>query len=431
MNKEFLDTIKSAHFVGIGGIGVSALARMMLLRGVVVRGSDRGPSLVTEKLEHEGVQIFFGHDAKNLAPDTDVVIYSPAITNDNPELIKARELQIPTYTYPEALGMISRGMRTIAISGTHGKTTTTAMVAEVFIEARLDPTVVVGSLLKKSGSNFIPGSSNLFVVEACEYKRSFLSLSPEILVITNIDNDHLDYYGSIEGIQTAFAEIVAKVPARGAIVCNPDDERVAPVLANAKAKIVNYTKERLEVSLNVSGNHNISNAKAALAVSRILGVDEQSAICGILKFEGTWRRMEHKGKTVEGALVYDDYAHHPTEIRATLQGFRAKYPTGNIRVVFQPHLYSRTKLLFDDFVESFSDADEVLVAPIYAAREEVDPTITSDSLAAAIRERRPQTSTFADTGALNEFLSKSITENDIIVTMGAGDIYKVGEALIK
>lgn len=430
MNQEFLDNIKSAHFIGIGGIGVSALARMMLLRGIIVRGSDRGPSLITEKLVNEGAEIFFGHDAKNLAVDADVVIYSPAITTENPELSGARERNIPTYTYPEALGMISRGMRTIAVSGTHGKTTTTAMIAEILISAGLDPTVVVGSLLKNSGSNFIYGTSNLFVVEACEYKRSFLNLSPEILVITNIDNDHLDYYGTIEGIQAAFAEMIAKVPAHGTIVCNPNDPRVKPALKKAQASIVDYTQEILNTPLQVSGDHNIANAKAALAVARILGIPDSGAREGVLKFGGTWRRMEHKGQTAQGAMVYDDYAHHPTEIRATLQGFRAKYPEGNIRVVFQPHLYSRTKLLFHDFSESFSDANEVFVAPIYAAREEPDLTITNHALGDAIRSHGVETTSFDEMPALKKLLNETLAENDIIVTMGAGDIYKVGEALI-
>lgn len=429
MNQEFLNTIKSAHFIGIGGIGVSALARMMLLRGIIVRGSDRGPSLITERLAQDEAEIFFGHDAKNLATDADVVIYSPAIAKENPELNAARERNIPTYTYPEALGMVSRGMRTIAVSGTHGKTTTTAMIAEILLSANLDPTVVVGSLLKNSGSNFIYGTSNLFVVEACEYKRSFLSLAPEILVITNIDNDHLDYYGTMEGIQDAFAEMVAKVPARGAIICNPNDERVKPVLKNAQASVVDYTQEVLNAPLQVPGDHNISNAKAALAVVRILGVSVVDAQEGILKFAGTWRRMEHKGQTAQGAMVYDDYAHHPTEIRATLQGFRAKYPEGNIRVIFQPHLYSRTKLLFDDFVQSFADADEILIAPIYAAREENDPSITSEKLALAIQTRKQNVSFFNDLQNLENFLHKTIGKDDVIVTMGAGDIYKIGEKL--
>lgn len=430
MNEQFLKDIHAAHFIGIGGIGVSAVARMMLGRGVSVTGSDRAPSLVTEKLEADGARIFFGHDAKHLAPEVDLVVYSPAIPDDNPELVAAYERGIQVLSYPEALGMISRGMRTVAVSGTHGKTTTTAMIAEVLVGAKLSPTVIVGSLLK-SGSNFVAGTSDIFVVEACEYKRSFLNLAPEILVITNIDNDHLDYYGTIEGVQKAFAELVEKVPAHGAIVCDPSDPRVAPVLAKAAARIVDYTKENLTILLAVSGEHNIKNAKAALAVVRILGVGGEEAEKFLAQFEGTWRRMEYKGKMESRALVYDDYAHHPTEVKATLQGFRAKYPEGNIRVVFQPHLYSRTKLLLNDFAQSFNDADEVIVAPIYAAREANDPEISADILATEISKHHKNAHVVGGFPDIEKYLRDTATTSDVIITMGAGNIYKVGESLIK
>lgn len=429
MNEEFLKNIHSAHFVGIGGIGVSAVARLMLSRGVKVSGSDRDQSPITEKLEGEGAKVFIGHDAKHVPEDCDLVVYSPAVPEDNPELVVAHARGVQTLSYPEALGMISRGMRTIAVSGTHGKTTTTAMIAGILVGARVDPTVIVGSLLK-SGSNFIAGASDIFVVEACEYKRSFISLSPEILVITNIDNDHLDYYGTIEGVQQAFTEMVEKVPAPGAIVCDPSDPLVAPVLMNASARIVDYTKENLTTVLAVPGEHNKKNAKTALAVARILGVGENEACALLAGFQGTWRRMEYKGKMENGALIYDDYAHHPTEIKATLQGFRAKYPGGHIRVVFQPHLYSRTKLLLNDFAESFGDADEVIVAPIYAAREKPDPEISAEILEQEIAKHHPSARAFDDFSVIESHLRDTVTPNDIVITMGAGDIYKVGEKLL-
>lgn len=431
MSDDFLKNIHHAHFIGIGGIGVSAIAKMFLLRGVSVVGSDREPSLVTEKLEADGARIYFGHDAKHLEPNTDLVVYSPAVPKDNPELVVAREKGIQILSYPEALGVISRGMRTVAVSGTHGKTTTTAMIAEILVGANLSPMVIVGSLLK-SGTNFIAGDSDIFVVEACEYKRSFLNLTPEILVITNIDNDHLDYYGTIEGVQKAFAEFVEKVPVSGVIVCNPNDPLVAPVLSKAIARIVDYTKENITVALAVSGDHNIKNAKVALAVARIFGIEGNSAEKSLAQFQGTWRRMELKGKTESGALVYDDYAHHPTEIKATLQGFRAKYPAGGrIRVVFQPHLYSRTKLLLNDFAQSFGDADEVIVAPIYAAREANDPEISAEILATEIAKHHACARAGGDFSAIVKYLHDIVQAGDVIVTMGAGDIYKMGEALIK
>lgn len=434
MNEEFLKNIHVAHFIGIGGIGVSAVARLMLSRGVSVSGSDLALASIIEKLESDGAMVFVGHDGKNVPTECDLVVYSPAVKVDNPELLVAQERGVQTLSYPEALGMISQGMRTVAVAGTHGKTTTTAMIAEVLVGAQLIPTVIVGSLLKSSGSNFIAGKSDIFVVEACEYKRSFLNLSPEILVVTNIDNDHLDYYGSIEGIQQAFAEMVAKVPSTGAIVCDPSDALVAPVLTKAVARVIDYTKENISVPLAVSGEHNIKNAKAALAVARLYGVEEMEAETLLAKFEGTWRRMENKGVTASGALVYDDYAHHPTEIKATLQGFRAKYPEGRIRVVFQPHLYSRTKLLLNDFAQSFSDADEVMVAPIYAAREANDPTITAEILAQCIvdEQKAPGLRVWAmlDFLAIETYLRDTAGKGDIIITMGAGDIFKIGESLL-
>lgn len=431
MNEEFLKNIHVAHFVGIGGVGTSAVARMLLARGVAVSGSDREPSPNTEKLIAEGVKVFFGHDASNVPNKCDLVAFSPAVRMDNPELVVAAERGIRVLSYPRVLGIISEGMRTVAVSGTHGKTTTTAMISEILVGAKLSPTVIVGSILKKTGSNFVLGTSNLFVAEACEYQRSFMNLSPEILVITNIDNDHLDYYGTIEGVQKAFAEFAEKVPATGAIVCDPSDPFVAPVLAKASARIVDYTKENIIVPLQVAGEHNIKNAKTAIAVAKILGVDGIEATRLLALFGGTWRRMERKGSTKDGALVYDDYAHHPTEIKATLQGFRAKYSKWRIVVVYQPHLYSRTKTLLKDFAQSFTDADEVIVAPIYAAREAVDPEISSEILAEEIRAHNPNVHAGANFAEIENYLRDTITENDVVVTMGAGDIYKVGESLLE
>lgn len=431
MNEQFLKDIYIVHFVGIGGIGVSAVARMMLGRGIRVSGSDREPSPVTDKLETEGVTIFIGHDVTNVPDGCDLVIHSPAVPAENPELQAAHDRGIKSISYPEALGMMSQGMRTIAISGTHGKTTTTAMIAEILVGANLSPTVIVGSLLKKTGSNFIAGNSNIFVVEACEYKRSFLNLTPEILVITNVDNDHLDYFGTIKGVQAAFTELAEKVLASGFIVCDPSSPLIEPVLINVSARIVDYTKETITTPLTVHGDHNSENAKAALAVARILGVESKEAEKLVGQFSGTWRRMEHKGRTESGAEVYDDYAHHPTEIKATLQGFRSKYPSVRIRVVFQPHLYSRTKLLLNEFAESFSNADEVIIAPIYAAREENDIEIGADILATEISKHHKNAHVVGGFPDIEKYLRGTTEAGDVMITMGAGNIYKVGEDLLK
>ncbi len=431
MQEAFLNTIKKVHFIGIGGIGVSAIARMMLGRGVAVSGSDRAPSLITERLENLGATVFFGHDASQVEGDVSLVVYSPAISHDNPELVRARELGIPSYSYPEMLGKVSEGLRTVAVSGTHGKTTTTAMIAEMLIAVEKNPTVIVGSLLK-SGSNFIPGESNLFVVEACEYKRSFLNLSLEILVITNIDSDHLDYYKDLDDIISAFHELAMKVPTHGFIVADLSNESTRRALEGISAQVVNYRDVLPGTSLKLSvlGEHNERNARAALAVAQILGIALSEALDAVKIFEGTWRRQEYKGETATGALVYDDYAHHPTEIRATLQGFRARFPDRQIHVVFQPHLYSRAKLLLDDFSKSFTDANNVVVAPIYAAREAVDPSITSDILSAAIASQGVPAQAFENFSSIETHLRATSQKGDIILTMGAGDIHKVGEALL-
>lgn len=288
----------------------------------------------------------------------------------------------------------------------------------------------MGSILKKWGDNFVAGESDIFIVEACEYKRSFLCLSPEVLVITNIDNDHLDYYGTIEGVQKAFQELVEKVPVSGVIVCDPHDPCVAPVLVNARARIIDYTKENITIPLSVSGEHNIKNAKVALAVAQVFGIAGEVANRVLGDFQGTWRRMEFNGKTKGGVLVYDDYAHHPTEVRASLQGFRSKYPTNHICVVFQPHLYSRTKLLFNEFTQSFGDANEVIVAPIYAAREANDPEISAEILVQKISEHHLSARVGGDFSSIETYLRETLVAGDVVVTMGAGDVFKIGEQFV-
>ena len=300
-----LSKVKKAHFTGIGGIGVSAIARMMLAEGKIVSGSDVSDSAIIDELRKLGAKIFLGHNADNVAEDVDLLVYTPALTADNPELKKAVELGVPTFSYPEMLGLISKNKYTIAVSGAHGKTTTTAMIAKILIDAGLDPTVIVGSLLKDQGSNFVAGKSEYFVVEACEYKKSFLTLNPKIIVITNIDNDHLDYYGNLENIKKAFGEFAAKLPEEGYLVCDQNDENLKDIIKEVKFKIIDYTKIKINnnFSLKIPGWHNIKNAQAAVAVAKILGVDFKKAENSLESFEGTWRRFEFKGETKNGVLV--------------------------------------------------------------------------------------------------------------------------------
>lgn len=427
---NIFNKIKRIHFIGIGGVGISAVARMMILGGKEISGSDVNESKITKELKNLGVKIYTGHKKENLESDTDLVIHTIAIPENNCELVKARKLKIEMLSYPEILGLISKNLYTIAISGTHGKTTTTAMTAKVFMDGQLNPTVTIGSLLKDLKSNFIAGDSKYFIVEACEYKRSFLNLQPKILAITNIDNDHLDYYKNLEDIQRGFSELVSKVPTDGFLVCNSNNPTVKPILKSARCRVVDYTKVNKKLQLKFPGIHNIENAKIAFAIGRITGIKEEKIIKSLENFSGTWRRFDFKGTTRNGALIYDDYAHHPTEIKTTLKSFKEKFPNRRLIVIFQPHLFSRTKILLRDFAESFNDVDEIVITPIYAAREKPDKTINSSILAEKIKCNGKTIKCFKNFDTLVNYLGTNTHKDDIVLTMGAGDIYKVGERLV-
>lgn len=429
MKNDLFKEIKKAHFIGIGGIGVSALARMMILLGKEVTGSDQAANLATQKIEQAGGRVFIGHGSGNLLENVDIVIYSPAIPQNNSELIKAKKIDIPCYSYPQALGLISKNRYTLAVAGTHGKTTTTAMLADILIQAEKDPTVVVGSFLSQQRENFILGQSSYFIVEACEYKKSFLKLKPDILIITNIDADHLDYYGSLKKIIRSFAKLIKKVPEDGYIIVDMSDSNIQKALdlVKPKAKAIDYSRQNLEVELKVPGEHNKLNAQAALAAAQVLEINQKYINQALQDFSGTWRRFEYKGETGQGALVYDDYAHHPTEIRATLAAVREKFPSKKIIVVFQPHLYSRTKFLLDDFAQSFNQADKIIVADIYAAREKFDETIHSQDLVKKIGDKANYISDFE---RIAEQINKCADKNALVIILGAGDIFKIAKKLV-
>ena len=435
-----LNKIKNVHFIGIGGIGISAVARMMLHDGKKVTGQDMQDGEVVQELLKAGVDIKIGQSYQNIPEDVDLIVYTIAIDTYDPELaVKIKnQNKIPVRSYPEMLHILSDDKYTIAISGTHGKTTTTAMIAQVLCDTGNDPTVIVGSLLIGTKSNFIAGKSKYLVVEACEYRRSFLNINPKILIITNIDEDHLDYYKDIEDIKNAFHELAMKVPVDGYVVCNPDDKNIADVIKGVNAQIVNYHDFfDVNLKLKIPGEHNRKDAAAALAVANILNISKEGTQEALLGFPGTWRRFEYKGETLEGARVYDDYAHHPTEISATLEGFRELYPRSdgwNITVIFQPHLFSRTKLLLDDFAKSFVLADSILLLPIYYAREEDDGTISSSILSNEINKYQNN----LNSEAFNNFedaekavRAKILTNKDIVVTMGAGEAFKIADNLVK
>lgn len=419
--------MKKIHFIGIGGIGMSALAQYFKDQGERVTGSDKEASPVTELLEQKGIKVLIGQSAENVPADAVVVIYSDAVPEDNPERAQARELGVPQKSYFEMLGEVSEGKRTIAVSGTHGKTTTTGMLARILRDAGASPTAIVGSIVKDFGSNYLHGESDLFIVEACEYRDHLLELSPRVLVITNLEWDHTDFFLSLEALQETFRKAIKRVPADGAIVTDPHNKNIAPLLADAKARVVDYTKEPA-YELHLPGEFNQMNARAAALAARVVLPDISDDVIknALADFHGTWRRFEYKGKTASGADVYDDYAHHPTAVQETLRALRGK-TKGKIIVAFHPHLYSRTKDLLEGFSAAFRDADQVYIAPIYAAREKDDGTISSEMLAERIRANGTD-AVALDFGAIEAKLREA-GEGDTIMTMGAGDIYKVADAI--
>lgn len=426
-----LGKIKKAHFIGIGGIGISAVARMMLGEGKQVSGNDTAQGAVVDELVKLGATFTIGQSIDLVPKDADIVVYTKAIEVADPKFLdELKMLGVPALSYPETLTIISKNKYTIAVSGTHGKTTTTAMIANVLLETKTDPTVIVGSMLISHNSNFIGGLGQYLVVEADEYRRAFLNLHPKILIITNIDKDHLDYYKDLEDIQSAFHELALRIPADGFIVCNPSLPNVTPVLDGVTAKVVDYAQVGDVPTLQFPGKHNIENAQIALAVAEVLGLDQALTRHALIDFKGTARRFEFKGESSNGALVYDDYAHNPQKVRAAIAGAREKFPGQKIIAVFQPHLFSRTKLLLNEFAESFGDATEVIVLPIYPARETDDGSINSARLAQEIGKYHGSVQVLDFDQAIT-YVKENTDKEDVVITIGAGEAYKVGEALLR
>jgi UDP-N-acetylmuramate--alanine ligase len=421
---------KKVHFVGIGGIGISGLAQLFLDQGIVVTGSDRAMSPVTDLLERKGITVLTPQRADNVPEDADLVVYSDAVVEGSegyPERLRARELGITEQSYFEALGDVSKGRKTVAVAGTHGKTTTTGMLARILVDAGASPTAVVGSIVRDFSSNYVGGESDLFVVEACEYKDHLLQLFPQILVVTNLEWDHTDYFPSLQALQATFKQAIERVPKDGYVVTDPHNPNIAPLLEGIHARVVDYTLEPA-YPLQLMGVFNQNNARAAAAASRLAypSVSETGIRTSLAAFHGTWRRLEYKGTTAQGAEVFDDYAHHPTAVAATLEALRAKVP-GRIIVAFHPHLYSRTRDLLDEFATAFTDADKVLIAPIYAAREVDDGSISSEILASRIRANGVDATALDFDAIENELRNAGPT--DTVITMGAGDIYKIADSI--
>ena len=446
------------YFVGIGGISMSGLAEVLREEGFRVSGSDKQKSPLTEMLESKGIRIFYGQEKSNITPDIDCAVFTSAIHPDNPEYIAVHELGIPALSRAELLGQMMRNYEMpVAVSGTHGKTTTTSMLSEILLGADLDPTLSIGGILKSIGGNIRVGHSGYFVTEACEYTNSFLSFFPKIGVILNIEEDHLDFFKDLADIRSSFHRFAALLPADGALVINGGIDRLSEITEGLSCRVITFGSspdcdyhptditfdekgcpsftvcspaegEPLRVALGVPGEHNILNALAALAVSDLLGVERAKACTALAGFHGTDRRFEYKGR-LGGVTIIDDYAHHPTEITATLRA-AANYPHNRIWCVFQPHTYSRTKAFMKDFAKALSLADRVVLADIYASRETDTLGISSRTLLSELKALGCECNYFPSFDEIEKFLLQNCINGDLLITMGAGDVHKIGENLL-
>ncbi|MBS7304012.1 MAG: UDP-N-acetylmuramate--L-alanine ligase [Lachnospiraceae bacterium] len=447
----------SAYFIGIGGISMSGLAEILLSRGFTVSGSDRTRSHLTELLEQKGAVVHYGQRAENITSDIDLIVYTAAISKDNPEWIAMEQSGIPSLSRAELLGEIMCNFKLpAAVSGTHGKTTTTSMISEILLNADTDPTLSIGGILKSIDGNIRVGHSEYFVTEACEYTNSFLHFHPKISIILNIEEDHLDFFKNIEEIRGSFHRFALLLPEDGRLIINHEIDCVDEITSGISCPFITYgfdsscdyyatdivynelgypsfiihSKEFPDspVTLAVPGKHNVSNALAAIAYSDCMGIDRETALAALNGFTGTERRFEKKGE-VAGITIIDDYAHHPTEITATLHA-ASNYPHRKLWCVFQPHTYTRTQAFLTEFADALTLADHVVLADIYAAREKNTIGISSLDLCKLVQKRGTPCDYFSSFDEIENFLLENCTQGDLLITMGAGDIVKVGEKLL-
>ena len=446
------------HFIGIGGISMSGLAEILHDRGFKVSGSDMKSSPLTKHLESLGISVQVPQKRENIVPGIELCVYTAAISEDNPEFQEVKRQNIPMMTRAELLGRIMKNYKeAINVSGTHGKTTTTSMIGEILMEAQMDPTITVGGMMKDIGGNLRVGKSGIFLTEACEYTNSFLSFFPTIEVVLNIEEDHLDFFKDINDIRASFRKFIEKLPEDGILIFNKDIPHAEFFLENLPgrriitfghndadytANFISYDRfarpsftlfekgeDRGKVTLGVTGEHNIYNSLSAIAVAREIGIPLDTIKKGLLKFTGTDRRFQLKGE-VNGFTIIDDYAHHPQEIAATIATAK-KYPHKKLWVAFQPHTYSRTLALMDDFAGALSQADEIILADIYAAREKNTVGVTSDDLRKLMLSQNTNVYYIPDFSSIEEFILSHLQEGDLLITMGAGDIVEVGEHLLE
>ena len=456
-NIDNIKKYKKVHMIGIGGISMSGIAEILVNWGFEVSGSDRTDSDILHTLENAGIKVHIGHEAKNVE-GSDCVVFTAAISKDNPELVHAKELGIPVIERSDFLGELTRCYQnTIAISGTHGKTTTTSLVSVCFLEAQKDPSIQVGAIIKELNGNYRVGNSENFIIEACEYVESFLKFSPRSEIILNIDNDHLDYYKNIENVKKAFIKYVKLLPEDGHLIINADDANCLDLPIYSKAPAIKYGIENEDVDfsaqnivfsedgfpefdvykfgefyehfkLSIPGRHNVLNALACVALCDAYDIDKNCMKIAFEEFTGADRRFEFKG-TVNGAEVYDDYGHHPTEVAATAKALNNKR-FNNSWVVFQPHTYSRTFNLLDDFAHALLSFDNIIVTDIYAARETNTYNISSKDLADAIIKLGKDAIYIPSLADCASYLKENVKKDDIVLTLGAGTVTNIGSMIV-
>lgn len=449
--------LKYVHFIGIGGVSMSGLACILLNENIAVSGSDMGDSAILTDLKENGALIYKGHSAENIK-SPDLVIYTDAISNDNPEYLEALNKNITTMDRGTFLGQLMKQYKnSIAVSGTHGKTSTTGMLSVMLGKSELNPTILLGGYVEQLKGNIQIGDTDLLITEACEYKRNLLKFHSTIGLILNIDADHLDYYNGLDEIVDTFAEFASLIPADGHLVINADDPSSAKVIDNANCNIVtfgvnsdatyrardisyslngttSYTLDidgvgNYSVELSVLGLHNVYNSLGALASAHLTGTSLDYLISMLKEFRGTQRRLQTKG-SFNGFTIIDDYAHHPTEVKATLSAVKNLNPE-KVWCIFQPHTYTRTKSLLDDFSVSFFDADKVIITNIYAAREKDTGLIHSKNLVERLNEKNSDAIFLDSFEEVERYIIENASSGDIVITMGAGDIYRVGESILE
>lgn len=447
------------HFIGIGGISMSGFAELLHSMNFQVSGSDWHESKITKHLESLGIQVIYGQDEKNITKDLDFVVYTAAIHPSNPEYKRAEELGIPMMERAVMVGQVMKNYSSaIAISGTHGKTTTTSIASHIFLEAGLDPTISVGGILEAIGGNIRIGHSEHFITEACEYTNSFLKFFPTVGLILNIEEDHMDFFKDLADIRHSFRQFAELIPPHGTLIINGDIENYEEITKGLSCRVLTYAldnpdadftadnisfdemgrgsfdalvlgEKKRHFTLGVVGRHNISNTLACLALASLYDINENTIQKALTAFHGTERRFEYKGEC-QGFTIIDDYAHHPTEIAATLSSAE-KYPHKTLWCVFQPHTYTRTRAFLKDFAKSLAMADKIILADIYAAREQDPGDISSRDLAEEINKLGKDVYYISDFQEIEKFILKNLVDGDLLITMGAGNIVEIGENLLK